>query len=400
MGRRFFPLDEALGLLPGQLTPQLQEKLVRLGSWLPFGPTAQLFTAFTGVGVSESTARRITQAAGATQVAHQERMVETMEAGEVSVPEQAPEKLAFAVDGAMVPLVRGEWQEVRTLVIGEVSIRHNHRGERVICTDNLSYFSRLMDAQMFQRASLAETERRGLYHARQAALVGDGAEWVQGYGDYHRPDAVRILDFPHASERFTTIQEKCIQAGVDLGETWAQEQRQQLKERGGSHVLTSLQALQEQQPQVELAEPLAYLTKREAMMRYPQFHADGWPIGSGMVESANKLVVEARLKGAGMHWHRENVNPMLALRNVVCNNQWEAAWPTMAQRLRRRQPVVAPGQPQKPRSPEANHTLVFYRQQQRLERERQAQQPAAESTQPRPRPKPAADHPWRKSYKR
>jgi len=45
------------------------------------------------------------------------------------------------------------------------------------------------------------------------------------------------------------------------------------------------------------------------MLQYPHFLQTGWPIGSGIVESANKLVVEARLKGSGMHWHPSHVNP-------------------------------------------------------------------------------------------
>ena len=53
-----------------------------------------------------------------------------------------------------------------------------------------------------------------------------------------------------------------------------------------------------------------------------------------MVESANKLVVEARLKGAGMHWKRENVDPMLALRNIVCSDRWDHEWPKIVLRLR------------------------------------------------------------------
>src|SRR5579872_4968225 len=63
-------------------------------------------------------------------------------------------------------------------------------------------------------------------------------------------------------------------------------------------------------------------------MQYPTFQAAGWPIGSGSVESANKLVVEARLKGAGMRWDRQNVNPMLVLRNAVCNREWKQTWTT------------------------------------------------------------------------
>lgn len=73
-------------------------------------------------------------------------------------------------------------------------------------------------------------------------------------------------------------------------------------------------------------EHLDSLRKREMLMQYPQFHSLGWPIGSGMVENANKNVVEARLKGAGMHWERNHVNPMLALRNAVCNDRWREMW--------------------------------------------------------------------------
>ena len=61
-------------------------------------------------------------------------------------------------------------------------------------------------------------------------------------------------------------------------------------------------------------------------MQYPEFRRNGWPIGSGMVESANKNVVEARLKGTGMHWERSNVNPMLALRTAICNDRWQEMW--------------------------------------------------------------------------
>ncbi len=49
-------------------------------------------------------------------------------------------------------------------------------------------------------------------------------------------------------------------------------------------------------------------------------------MGSGAVESGNKLVVEARLKSSGMHWAREHANPMLGLRNAVCSDRWDEAW--------------------------------------------------------------------------
>src|SRR5207245_7378120 len=79
-------------------------------------------------------------------------------------------------------------------------------------------------------------------------------------------------------------------------------------------------------PSPVIKEKLAYLQKREAHMQYPIYQAAGWPIGSGSVESANKVVVEARLKGAGMRWGRHHVNPRLSLRNAVCNRRWKETW--------------------------------------------------------------------------
>jgi hypothetical protein len=87
---------------------------------------------------------------------------------------------------------------------------------------------------------------------------------------------------------------------------------------GPAAILAELRLLVESLPQsADLAEHLTYLEKREALMQYSLFQAAGWPIGDGAVESSNKLVVEARLKGSGMHWARPHVNPMLALRNML-----------------------------------------------------------------------------------
>jgi hypothetical protein len=61
-------------------------------------------------------------------------------------------------------------------------------------------------------------------------------------------------------------------------------------------------------------------------MDYPTYRAAGWPIGSGSVESSHKHVVQARLKGTGMHWRPEHINPMLALRLALLNERWEEAW--------------------------------------------------------------------------
>ena len=57
-------------MLPGQLTPRLQESLVRLSTWIPsFAKATAELAWFTQAQVHPDTARRLTEAAGATAVA-------------------------------------------------------------------------------------------------------------------------------------------------------------------------------------------------------------------------------------------------------------------------------------------------------------------------------------------
>jgi hypothetical protein len=330
----FFPLDDELELLPGELTPSLQQDVVRLGTWMPFEKAVVELQHFRRTDVSRPTVERTTEDAGAAQVIIQEREVDRLER-EAPPPPEGPAKQLLSVDGAFVPLVGGEWAEVKTLAIGEVEPPHLHKGELVIQTRNLSYFSRMTEATTFQRLALVETHRRGVETAKEVGAVTDGSEWIQGFVDFHRRNAQRILDFPHAGEYVADIGQAVWGEGTPATQTWLAEQLRHLKHEGPTCLLMEAHHLCAAHPDLtELPKLLAYLEKREAQMRYPAFQAAGWPIGDGAVESGNKLVVEARLKGSGMHWARPHVDPMLALRNIACNDRWDEAWPQITAELR------------------------------------------------------------------
>jgi hypothetical protein len=333
--RSFFPLDEELGLLEGALSPYLREHLTRLSTWIPsFARAAELLEVFTGACVSAASTRRHTEEAGAMYAQHQEEEV-TQLRKEGGPEPQGPEQLVISVDGAMVPLVGGEWQKCKTLVIGEPHGVTGANGEAVVKTTQLSYFSRVLEAETFKWQALVETHRRGVATARQVACLADGAEWIQGFADFHRPDALRILDMPHAGEYVSQMGQALYGEGTPQTQAWWHEQMQQLKEQGAGPLLVTWSALTEAHPQIPLlSEKLAYLRKREGQMPYPAYQAAGWPLGSGIAESANKLVVEDRLKGSGMRWAPEHVNPLLALRNIVFNDRWDEAWPQITGDLR------------------------------------------------------------------
>ena len=189
---------------------------------MPFEKAAGWLADFTGMHMSEATARRQTEGAGAAYEAVQTAEVERTER-ELPPAPGGPTKPWLSGDGARVPLQPGEGGEGKTLVMGVVEEPGPAKGAWGVPTRELSDFSRLTDAETFGRLALVETQRRGMETACQVGAVTDGAEGAQGFLDRHRPDAVRILDFPHAAER----------------------------------------------------------AKREAPRQYPLSQAQGWPIGGG-----------------------------------------------------------------------------------------------------------------------
>ena len=315
-----------MGLLPGSLTPQLQASLVRLGSWMPFAHAARELGRLTGAAASESLAERLTEAAGAACVAEQTAAVERLESRPAPEP-AGPGLLQLSADGAMISLVGKQWVEVKTLALGRVV----READGTVRTRELSYFSRRAEHTEFRRLALVETHRRGVGTAQAVVAVVDGADWLQRFIDFHRPDAIRILDFPHAVEYLTQASHEAHGAGTAATSEWLGTQAHALKHAGPDPVVAALRALP---PGERRDTALGYLEPRLAQLQYPTFRAAGYPIGSGIVESANKVVVQDRLKGSGMHWAPTSVNPMLALRTVACTDRWDEAWPQISARLR------------------------------------------------------------------
>jgi hypothetical protein len=304
---------------------------------MPFEQAGQMLERLLQVHSSQETVRRLTERAGALLEAEETEQAQAAWS-EDHAPKQPPCRLALSADGAMVPLVKGQWAEARTLAIGLVKAGAADHCPQRGQVEHLSYFSRVTTAETFTTLAEVEMRRRNVVQAAQVCALSDGAPWLQAFFDLHRADAVRILDFPHAAEHLSCLLQAIEQAGYPVPVGVCARCVHILKQRGPGWLLRIAARLpQELLQQDGIREHLGYFKKREAMMQYPQFRKQGWPIGSGMVESANKLVVEARLKGAGQHWQPSNVNPMLALRNAVCNGRWSERWQVVVQRSQQQQ---------------------------------------------------------------
>jgi hypothetical protein len=373
----------------------MQEGMVRLATWMPFRQASEQLEFFMGTAVGATTIRETTEQAGQAQVQLQDQRVAALQADCPPSP-PGPEVQLLSVDGAFLHLVGGEWKEVKTLAVGTVGAPVEKDGEQVVHTTDLSYFSRMSEAKAFERQALVEIHERGVEKAGVVCAVSDGAEWIQRFVDLHRPNAVRILDFAHATEKVAEVGHTIDEQGLSLSclkekgeqkrakpntsrkrkagakpntscpsaqpratspdkacqteaqlaaeqgkarlQAWLDGQTEELKKGEAALVVQEIERLwlrMQAEGRAKVAEAIAtrlnYLKERQSMISYATFRQQGYPIGSGSVESANKLVVESRMKGSGMRWSEEHVDPMLALRNAACSNRWRQVWKQIRQ---------------------------------------------------------------------
>jgi hypothetical protein len=161
-------------------------------------------------------------------------------------------------------------------------------------------------------------------------VVADGAEWIrlqsqEVFGD----QAGLLMDFYHVSEYLAAAAESCRPASP---RTWLRTQQQRLRRGATAKLLEALQDFVEpatvSDEEAPVRAALRYLSKRLPYLNYPQALARELPIGSGLIESAHKHLLHARLKQAGSAWLPDNANAMAQLRVIRANRQWEHFWQT------------------------------------------------------------------------
>lgn len=342
-GYRFFPLDADLGLLPNhRFSPRVEALAARLGSTVDFAEATALLDLAVGVQLGATTVRRCTYAAGAAALAVEaEALVQAMQAPVRAA--QPPAVLQVRLDATTVPLVGGGWTDVQLAVFADLAPgAPGAAGGPTLVPQTTSYVARWEPAAQCGPTITLEAQRRGIDEAAMMEVVvspNDGAEWIQGTLDLIAPQAIRVLDFPHAAEHLGVLAALVYGEGSAEAGQWVAAQRQVLHDRGADALLqaraicqargpcpSALVDAEGHTPQDRLQREVTYFTSRVSQLAYPTFRQQGYPIGSGAVESGHTVVIGARFKGAGQHWASQHLNPLLVLRCATCHDRWATIW--------------------------------------------------------------------------
>lgn len=338
----FFPLDEGLQLGEHCWTPTTVKQMVKLGVEIPsYRRAAENFTELTQVGVSKSRLGELVQSYGgkivAQQAAEAEAMVKAPAKDEQivwrQIPEPDSEVMNVSCDGAMIN-IRGEgWKEVKTVTISavEAEVGLERDEEKEIHLTRHSYRAGLWEAKDFAKQQWAEGCRRGLEKARQIVSVNDGAAWIWLIIAMCYAPCIEIIDWWHAVEKIWDAANSLWGQGEPQTLAWVKQQKEHLWAGHLSQLLHQVRlACPRGQPLPDKVRALvSYLFHNRRRMDYATYRQAGYPVGSGSVEAGCKVVVQERMKQAGMRWSRKGAQAMLALRSTLLSDRWDEVWASL-----------------------------------------------------------------------
>jgi hypothetical protein len=179
-----------------------------------------------------------------------------------------------------------------------------------------------------------EVLRRNPDGTKRVIFLSDGERALhERQGEYLPEGVICILDLFHVLEHLWKVAWCFFDEATQkpAAHQWVTERLRRLLEGkvgpviGGMRQMMTKRGLKGTRRQTVRA-VTGYFERNRQRMRYDEYLAAGYPIGSGVVEGACRHLVKDRLERAGMRWHPDGAQAMLDLRATYLNGEWEAFW--------------------------------------------------------------------------
>jgi|GEM_PF-285515 len=169
----------------------------------------------------------------------------------------------------------------------------------------------------------------GIHGAQLLVIVGDGAPWIwNGISKLRRRlrlgklRLIEIIDWAHAVGKLSQV----AKIGIRLGpqqQRWFRKARRMLKNGEIAKLIKAFSELDSKNDKENcISNTQDYFQTHRLRMQYPKFQKEGLPIGSGVIESGIRRIVNLRLHGASIFWLPETAEQILYLRCQLKSGQW------------------------------------------------------------------------------
>jgi hypothetical protein len=191
----------------------------------------------------------------------------------------------------------------------------DREGRPVRDPDSTSFTGAIETAEEFGRRIYGEAVRRGFYGAQKVVVHGDGAQWIKNLAEMHFPQAIQIVDLYHAKEHVSNLckilfkDEKRLLRYRRKWWTYLDE--------GMSKKIIAEAKRKLSKHEESKKEAMSKLFQEKQKAQYAKFRAQGFFVGSGVVEAGCKSIIAQRLKRSGMEWTARGANAIISLRCMI-----------------------------------------------------------------------------------
>ncbi|HYO51887.1 ISKra4 family transposase [Archangium sp.] len=312
----FYPLDAALGMPEGgEVTQEVERRILDFGVSDTFNEAAQRWEVHYGWTISENLVRRVVERVGRMQ---EECEPEVLQEELQPVLRQAPALVVLGTDGSMIP-TRGEdtWREAKVAVVSREEVVAAGR-ESPSVREQARYVAVVGSPEELKGELAAALKAHGANEARRVVCLGDGAAWVWNLAEQLCPQAIQVLDWRHAQHYVVECgkalfgeDDACLGVWRDTAEKLLWQGETEVLQRELEACLFLCGTDKEKKAIVTLKR---YCSNNAQRMQYATFREAGLPVGSGIVESAHRHVLQQRMKRAGQHWVPQRAHRMARLR--------------------------------------------------------------------------------------
>ena len=353
-----YPLDEALGLSPAVKQDDVQSVGVFLATELSYELASKTYERCTGARFSDrslhESVNRVAEGLDVLDVCPSKTEVEEKIARIAEGKRWRP-VMMITLDGAQEPVRpepsprkgkrgKGEWKEVKGF---RIYLLDGDRIEHLISWHQMGTNQEIA-------ATLKTIKEAGLIPEEKVRLcvVADGADWIWNRIQELFPDARQVLDFYHCSEYLHAVAAAQYGKGTEHALEWVQATLVRLSLNEESQVIAGLKRMKPASAEAAklIDNAIVHLTKHSGRVNYASAKRGGYHIGSGAMESANKMICHGRLKRTGAWWYPSCANNILKLRCAKYNGTYDRVMGL----FRQRHPITAVRRKERKDTPETH----------------------------------------------
>lgn len=317
------PLDDQLCFEGKHQSIGVRKCIALLGMVEGFQEASKRLKELTGICVSAKEEQLESEEIGVEVGLQEDAEVESLwSEGKEILAETTARRLYITADGVIVRVGKETYKEFKIGCVYETALGRDAVAGEIRYTGGF-YQSCDLGKKLYVLAL-----KRGLKTAVELIFLGDGSKWIWNIAGYQFPEAVQIVDWYHAEERLWKVGRAVYGEGTSAMKKWVKKRLTQLMNGKVEAVISSFSELSCSDGDVadEIQSNITYFTNNKDRMRYNQYKANGYQIGSGTVESACKHIVSQRLKQAGMTWSIQGADAIIQLRILWKNGEWHKFW--------------------------------------------------------------------------